>query len=345
MSVSKTLVTVIDGAIITPPPIWLMRQAGRYLPEYREVRKKAGGFVELCLTPQWAVEVTLQPVRRFGLDAAILFSDILIIPHALGVKLWFEDNEGPRLDPVQDESAFGKMREKLDKSIVERVYEAIGKVRQSLEDDIALIGFCGAPWTVAIYLIAGGGKAGQRPAIELAERNPDLFDKIIERLATATADHLIGQLRAGADVVQIFDTWAGALAGESFERWCVGPVAGIISKVKAAVPGARVIVFAKGIGLAGIDRLAEASRADAVGLDWTVDGKQARERLGTRCAIQGNLDPGVLVEGGAALDRAVDGILEAFRGSRHIFNLGHGIRPETPIAHVERMIARVRGGT
>lgn len=340
-----SLMAVIGGAVLMPPPIWLMRQAGRYLPEYREVRAKAGGFVELCLTPKWAAKVTLQPVQRFRLDAAILFSDILIVPYALGVKLWFEENEGPRLDPVQNEFSFGKMLEDIDKKIVERVYETIGEVRRLLADNIALIGFCGAPWTVATYLIAGGGRAGQYPAMELAQRDPSLFERIIGRLTTTTAEHLVGQLRAGADVVQIFDTWAGALAGESFERWCVGPVAEIVGKVRAAVPGARVIVFAKGVGLAGVDRLAEASGADAVGLDWTIDGKQARERLDARCAIQGNLDPGVLVEGGAALDRAVDEVLEAFRGSRHIFNLGHGIRPETPITHVERMIARVREST
>ena len=340
----SSLLTVMDGAITQPPPLWFMRQAGRYLPEYRKIRKKAKGFVELCLDPALAVEVTLQPVQRFNLDAAILFSDILIVLHALGVKLWFEQGEGPRLDPVGDETTFKRMRENLDRSIVDRVYEAVEKARVLLADEIALIGFCGAPWTVATYLIAGQGTKDQAPAKELVLHDQNLFSKIIDRLTTATAEHLIGQLRAGADVVQIFDTWAGALDPKAYERWCVEPTVEIVAKIRAAIPDARVIVFPKGVELAGIERLVQACGADAVSLDQGVDRKLARQRLGSRSAIQGNLDPLTLVAGGEALDREIDGILEAFHGTRHIFNLGHGIRPETPIAHVERMIARVRQG-
>jgi uroporphyrinogen decarboxylase len=338
------LLKVVDGKAIQPPPLWFMRQAGRYLPEYREIRAKAGEFLDLCLSPKFATEVTLQPVRRFGLDAAILFSDILVVPHALGIKLWFEQGEGPRLDPVGDQSSFKRMRDHLDQTIVDRVYETIMMVRTLLTDEIALIGFCGAPWTVATYLVAGRGTEDQAPAKELAQREPDLFGKIIDRLVAATAEHLLGQLRAGADVVQIFDTWAGVLDPKSFELWCLKPTVEVITRVRAEIPDARVIVFPKGVELSRIERMVQASGADAVSLDATVDRKLARERFGSRCAVQGNLDPLTLVAGGPKLDREVDEILEAFHGTRHIFNLGHGIRPETPIAHVEQMVARVRQG-
>ena len=340
----SSLLAVMDGVVMQPPPIWFMRQAGRYLPEYRKIRASADGFVELCLNSALAAEITLQPVRRFGLDAAILFSDILIVPHALGVKLWFEQGEGPRLEPVNDESTFRQMRENLDQAIVDQVYKTIVKVRALLADEIALIGFCGAPWTIATYLVAGCGTQNQAPAKELAMGDQVLFGKIVDRLTMAIAEHLIGQLRAGADVVQIFDTWAGMLDPKAYERWCVQPTAEIVAKVRAAIPAARVIVFPKGVELSGIEHLILACGADAVSLDADVDRKLARQHLGSRCAIQGNLDPLTLVAGGEALDREIDEIMEAFRGTRHIFNLGHGIRPETPIAHVERMIARVRRG-
>jgi len=338
----SSLLAVIDGVVTQPPPIWFMRQAGRYLPEYRKIRAGTGDFVELCLNPALAAEVTLQPVRRFGLDAAILFSDILLVPHALGVKLWFEQGEGPRLEPVNDQPAFKRMRENLDRVIVGQVYETVAKARALLANEIALIGFCGAPWTVATYLVAGRGTEDQAPAKELAMGDQILFGKIIDRLTTATVEYLIGQLRAGVDVVQIFDTWAGVLDPEGYERWCVKPTVEIIAKIRSAIPDARVIVFPKGVEFSGIEHLVQASRANAVSLDASVDRKLARRRLGSRCAIQGNLDPLTLVAGGEALDKEIDEIMETFHGTRHIFNLGHGIRPETPIAHVERMIARVR---
>ena len=321
----------------------MMRQAGRYLPEYREVRAKAGGFVELCLDPALAAEVTLQPVRRFGFDAAILFSDILIVPHALGVKLWFEEGEGPRLEPVADRESFARMRNSLDPKIIAPVYDAIGRVRAALSPDQALIGFCGAPWTVATYLVAGRGTEDKREALELAGGDPLLFQEIIGRLAEASAAHLVGQLRAGADAVQIFDTWAGALTGEAFERWCVRPTVEIVRRVRAVLPKARIILFPKGVAIAELTRLVRESGANGVGIGSETDRKQARDSLGALAAIQGNLDPLALVAGGETLDRAVDQVLADFRGTRHIFNLGHGIRSWTPVEHVQRMITRIRG--
>ncbi len=341
---TDTIARVLAGKVVVPVPIWMMRQAGRYLPEYREVRSKAGGFVELCLNPDLAAEVTLQPVRRFLFDAAIIFSDILIVPHALGVKLWFEEGEGPRLDSVATQQALRNMRVELDQNIVERVYEAIGRVRGALTSDVALIGFCGAPWTVASYLVAGRGTEDQGPARQLAKLDSKLFMEIIKRLTDATAQHLIGQLRAGANIVQIFDTWAGVLDSASFQKWCVEPTIEIVKRVRKAVPNAKIVLFPKGVAANQLLSLVKAAGADGVSIDQFADRKAARAMLSEHCAIQGNLDPDILIEGGAALDRAIDTIKEDFRGIRHIFNLGHGIKPTTPVKHVERMIARVREG-
>lgn len=338
----KLILRVLEGEVTAKPPIWFMRQAGRYLPEYREVRAKAGGFVELCLNPELASEVTLQPVRRFDLDAAIIFSDILIVPYALGVKLWFEEGEGPRLEPVDDQTSFGRMGELLDDTVTGPVYEALNRVRDSLPANVTLIGFCGAPWTVASYLIAGRGTADQGPAKTLMHEQEELFAAIIDRLADATAQHLIGQLDAGADVVQIFDTWAGSLSAAEYEKWSVAPTVKIVNAVRAARPAARVILFPKGVDTSGVERIVSETRADAVSLDPRADRIGLRKRLEGRCGLQGNLAPETLLAGGAAMDREIDQILEDFRGARHIFNLGHGIMKETPIGHVERMIARVR---
>jgi uroporphyrinogen decarboxylase len=320
----------------------MMRQAGRYLPEYREVRAKAGGFVDLCLDPKLAAEVTLQPIRRFPFDAAIIFSDILIVPYALGVMLWFEEGEGPRLEPVASQEAVGAMRGELSGDITARVYEAIANVRAALPKETALIGFCGAPWTVASYMVAGRGTPDQGPARKLAETDPELFSAIIERLVMATAEHLIGQLKAGADILQLFDTWAGVLDDASFERWCVKPCAEIERRVRASRPDAKIILFPKGVSVANMQKIVSACGGDAISIDMQADRKGVRSALAKTCVIQGNLDPELLIEGGAKLDRAIDEILEDFRGIRHIFNLGHGIKPNTPIANVERMIARVR---
>ena len=339
---SGKFLRVLDGEKFDVPPIWMMRQAGRYLPEYRETRAKAGGFVDLCLNPDLASEVTLQPIRRFGFDAAIIFSDILIVPYALGARLWFEESEGPRLEPVSDVTSFKKLSDQLDRKITERVYEALSKTRAALPKETGLIGFCGAPWTVATYLIAGRSTEDQAPARLLAMQEPELFQRIIDRLVDASAEHLIGQIKAGADVVQIFDTWSGVLDPVSFERWCVKPVAKIASIVRAAVPNARIIVFSKGAPLNGIEAVAKQSSANAASIDWITDRRECVVRFGDKLATQGNVDPLALLAGGRALDQAVDNVLADFRGARHIFNLGHGIRKETPIENVERMIARVR---
>jgi uroporphyrinogen decarboxylase len=318
-----------------------MRQAGRYLPEYRAVRAKAGGFVELCLNPYLAAEVTLQPIRRFALDAAIIFSDILLVPYALGVPLWFEKAEGPRLQPV-GAANLAELRRELDISIVGRLYEAVGHVREELSPEVALIGFAGAPWTVATYLAAGRGGDDQKAAKSFLRDDPSAFDELMEVLVKSTAAHLIGQLRAGADLVQVFDTWAGVLEGPNFERWCVDPTARIVKAVRAEIPDARVIVFPRGVTLEGIEQLVAACGPDAVSISVDTPRKAIRERLGGRCALQGNLSPETLVGGGDKLDREVDQILDDFRGARHVFNLGHGILKDTPIDHVEQMISRVR---
>ncbi len=342
-SVSNPLLGVLEGHRSDPPPVWLMRQAGRYLPEYRALREKAGDFLKLVFTPDYACEVTLQPVRRFGFDAAILFSDILVIPQALGQSVWFAAGEGPRLDPLSDPSALKRLTTVVDHGVLAPIYETVRRVKAELGSQTALLGFCGAPWTVATYMIAGHGTPDQAPARLFAYREPEAFGDLIELLVEASVGYLVRQLQAGADAVQIFDTWAGVLSPEEFGRWCIGPARQIVAQVRAQVPGAKIIGFPRGAG-AMLARYAEEVPVSAVGLDWTVDRSFARERIQARLPIQGNLDPLVLVAGGAALDRAVDAILEAFGAKPFIFNLGHGIVPETPIAHVERMLARVRRG-
>nr|WP_281355849.1 uroporphyrinogen decarboxylase [Ancylobacter pratisalsi] len=333
----------LDGHVPNRTPLWMMRQAGRYLPEYRELRAKAGDFLTLCYTPDYAVEVTLQPIRRFGFDAAILFSDILVVPHALGCSLSFEAGEGPRLSTVTSTSDLKGLREELDSSKIDRVLEAVSRIRADLPHETALLGFCGAPWTVATYMIAGRGTPDQAPARLASLRDPVFFEALIDRLVEASAQYLIGQLKAGADAVQIFDSWAGVLDPESFRRWSIRPMARIVSAVRAVIPDARIIAFPKGASVSGLTELVKETGVNGVGLDWTIDRAELRYALGAKCALQGNLDPLTLIAGGEELDRAIDALMEDFRGAAHIFNLGHGIRPETPIAHVERMIARVRG--
>jgi uroporphyrinogen decarboxylase len=340
--VNKPILDVLDHQVRRPPPIWLMRQAGRYLPEYRAVREKAGDFLKLCFTPELAAEVTLQPVRRFGFDAAILFSDILVIPYALGQPVRYSVGEGPQLDAIKDRAALARLKTEVDQGTLAPVYETIRLVRQSLAAPVALLGFCGAPWTVASYMIAGQGTPDQAPARLFAYEDPDGFAALIDILVEASVGYLIRQLQAGAEAVQIFDTWAGVLPAEEFRRWCIEPTQRIVAKVRAVVPEAKIIGFPRGVG-AGLLRYVEQVPVDAVGLDWMVDRSFARDQVQWRMPVQGNLDPLVLVAGGAALDRALDAVLEAFSERPFIFNLGHGILPQTPIAHVERMLARVRG--
>jgi uroporphyrinogen decarboxylase len=339
--VNKPLLDVLDHQPRIPPPIWLMRQAGRYLPEYRTVREKADDFLKLCFTPKLAAEVTLQPVRRFGFDAAILFSDILVVPHALGQPVRFTVGEGPQLDPIADRMGLQALKAELDHGALAPVYETIAMVKAVLPVNVALLGFCGAPWTVASYMIAGRGTPDQEPARLFAYGDPVGFAGLIDKLVEASASYLVRQLQAGVDAVQIFDTWAGILPPEEFTRWCIEPTQRIIAEVRRQIPGARVIGFPRGVGTALL-RYVEDVPIDAVGLDWTVDLVFARDQIQWRVPVQGNLDPLVLVAGGDALDRAIDRILEVFSEGPFIFNLGHGILPQTPLAHVERMLTRVR---
>jgi uroporphyrinogen decarboxylase len=313
------------------------------LPEYRELRKKAGDFLKLCFTPELAAEATLQPVRRFGFDAAILFSDILVIPHAFGQSVRFDAGEGPRLEPIAGSNGLARLKQEVDHSVLAPIYQAVRLVKASLPPGVALLGFCGAPWTVATYMIAGQGTADQEPARLFSYREARTFAALIDMLVEASAGYLIRQLQAGVDAVQIFDTWAGVLPPDEFGRWCIEPTRRIIVGVRDAVPGARVIGFPRGVGT-GVLRYVEDVPVDAVGLDWTVDLQFARDYIQQRMPVQGSLDPVVLLAGGAALDRAVDGILEALSERPFIFNLGHGILSQTPIAHVEQMLARVRRG-
>ena len=339
---TKPLLAVLGKQRRKVPPVWMMRQAGRYLPEYRAVRQKAGGFLDLCFNPELAAEVTLQPVRRFGFDAAILFSDILVIPLALGRKLWFVEGEGPRLEPLSDAKALLSMRREADAKVLEPIYETVRRVKTALPAETTMIGFCGAPWTVATYMVAGQGTPDQAPAKNLAAREPRAFQHLVDCLVEASVDYLARQFDAGAEVVQIFDTWAGALPPDEFERWCVQPTRQLVAELRAKKPDAKVIGFPRGAGK-NIPRYVEQTRVDAVSLGNELDRAFARDEIQSRVPVQGNVDPNILLEGGAALDREVDDVLDKLGAGPLIFNLGHGILPQTPIAHVERMLKRVRG--
>jgi uroporphyrinogen decarboxylase len=339
MAPVRTVLKVLKGEAVFPPPLWMMRQAGRYLPEYRETRKRAGSFLDLCYNPDLAVEVTLQPIERFGFDASILFSDILVVPHALGRDLRFEEGRGPQMTPI----TAGEI-ERLEPDAfhvnLEPVYETVRRLRARLPHETTLIGFCGAPWTVATYMIAGHGTPDQTPARLFAYREPEAFSRLLDLLAEQSAQYLIRQVEAGADAVQIFDSWAGVLDQASFDAFCVAPVRKIVERVKAAHPQVPIIGFPKGAG-ASYAGYREQTGIDGLGLDWTVPLSMATE-LQRGGAVQGNLDPLRLVAGGRALEEGVEGILQNLGRGPLIFNLGHGIVPETPVAHVETMIDLVR---
>ncbi len=342
-STKKPFLNVLDGVRQRVPPVWMMRQAGRYLPEYREIRGKVESVLELCFSPKLAAEVTLQPIKRFDFDVAILFSDILVIPHALGRTVQFVAGEGPRLEPILEPSDVAKIRNQVQHNVLAPIYETIKLVRAELPQKVGFLGFCGAPWTVATYMVAGEGTPDQAPARLFAYRHPDAFARLVDILVEASVDYLAAQFKAGVDAVQIFDTWAGVLPPDEFARWCIEPTQRIIAGVRRKHPGARVIGFPRGAGTM-LENYVGGLELNAVGLDWTIDRVFARERIQSRVAVQGNLDPLVLVAGGAALDREVDAMLEAFASGPFVFNLGHGIVPQTPIAHVEQMLRRVRAG-
>ncbi|SCY44289.1 uroporphyrinogen decarboxylase [Microvirga guangxiensis] len=339
---TKAILRVLNGEPVWPLPIWIMRQAGRYLPEYKETRKQAGSFLDLCYNPRLAEEVTLQPIRRFGFDASILFSDILVIPHALGQDVRFVENEGPKLDPVTSEQDFSRLAEELPLERLDPVFETLDRLSKSLPKETTLLGFCGAPWTVASYMIAGKGTPDQAPARITAYRDPAFMDALIDRLVRASTAYLIRQIDAGAEAVQIFESFGSALPPALFDRLSLNPIRRMVEGLKAVRPQAKVIVFVRGGG-ANLHRFASAGIGDALALDWTLDPALVLPTLPGSLATQGNLDPLALIAGGVPMEQGIDHILQAVRGRPHIFNLGHGILPETPIAHVEQMIARVRG--
>lgn len=342
MPPNRIMLDVLKGKAHFPPPLWMMRQAGRYLPEYRETRRRAGSFLDLCYDPDLAVEVTLQPIERFGFDASILFSDILVVPHALGRDVRFEEGRGPLLTPITAPE-IAALESKLFHVNLEPVYETVRRLRARLPDETTLIGFCGAPWTVATYMIAGHGTPDQAPARLFAYREPAAFQRLLKVLADHSAAYLIRQIEAGADVVQIFDSWSGVLDDASFEQFCVQPVAEIVRQIRAVHPDVPIIGFPKGAG-ARYQTYRQKTGVTGLGIDWTVPLEAAKDlqRLG---AVQGNLDPLRLVAGGKALSDGVEAILEALGEGPLIFNLGHGITPETPIAHVEAMVRQVRSAT
>jgi uroporphyrinogen decarboxylase len=337
------LVSALKGQTVTPPPIWLMRQAGRYLPEYREVRRKVGSFLDLCRRPELAAEVTLQPLRRFDLDAAIVFSDILIVPYALGQKVEFVEGEGPRLDPVRN----GKDLARLDPAAAaERfapVYETLERVVMELPSGVPVIGFCGAPWTVATYMVEGAGSKDQAAARLWAYRDPDSFQRLIDILVEVSIGYLLRQAEAGAGVLQIFDSWAGSLLENEFARWCIAPTRAMVAGVKAQAPDIPIIGFPRGCG-ALAEIYASETGIDAIGCDTTMPLAHLRDRLQSRLPVQGNLDPLVLVAGGRPLEARVGEIVSALGSKPFVFNLGHGIVPETPPEHVARLVELVKGG-
>jgi uroporphyrinogen decarboxylase len=324
------------------PPIWLMRQAGRYLPEYRATRARAGSFLELCYTPELAVEVTLQPIRRFGFDAAILFSDIMVVPHALGQKVWFEEGVGPRLEPVGSAADLARLSFDGFERVLRPVHEAVAGISRELDANTALIGFAGAPWTVASYMVEGGGSREFAKAKAWAYGDPEGFGKLIDLLVEATVRYLCAQVEAGAEALQLFDSWAGALPERALRRWCLAPLAEIVRRVKQAHPTVPVILFPRGAGLFYREFALE-SGADALSLDTAVPLAWARDQLQPHVAVQGNLDPVLLVAGGGALREAALDILETLGRGPLVFNLGAGIIPQADPANVADLVALVQG--
>ncbi len=335
----RPLLAVLRGERRDPPPVWLMRQAGRYLPEYRALRAEKGGFLELAYDSDAAAEITLQPIRRFGFDGAILFSDILVIPHAMGQDLRFEAGEGPRLSPTLVDHALESLVPVPDR--LEPIYGTIRRVRAQLPAATTFLGFAGSPWTVATYMVAGQGSKEQAETRRMAYRDPQAFGAIIDALVDATADYLSKQIEAGVDAVQLFDSWSGSLAPKEFERWVIAPTVQLVRRLRARHPDTPIIGFPKGAG-GKLPAYARETGVNAVGLDETVDPVWANAHLPAGLTVQGNLDPLALIAGGARLDEAIDAIRGAFPERPHVFNLGHGILLDTPIAHVEQLLSRLR---
>jgi uroporphyrinogen decarboxylase len=337
----KPLVCALTGTVGPTVPFWLMRQAGRYLPEYRAVRGRARSFLDMCLDPEIAAEVTLQPIRRFGMDGAVIFSDILVIPHALGQEVRYVEGEGPVLAPIRDPKLIDTLHRSDVVSRLAPVFETVRRVRAAAPGPCAVLGFAGAPWTVAAYMVEGRGSRDFEAAKAFAYGAPEEFDRLIQVLVEASGDYLVGQIAAGADAVQLFDSWAGVLPDGAFERWCVRPVAEIVRRVKAAAPDVPVIAFPRGAGVryAGY---ANATGADAVSLDTTVPRRWAAANLAADSALQGNLDPVQLVIGGEAMLREVEGILSELGRGPFVFNLGHGVLPQTPPEHVGQLAEIIR---
>ena len=339
---TKTLLRALSGETLPTPPVWLMRQAGRYLPEYRATRAKAGDFLSLCYTPDLAAEVTLQPIRRYGFDAAILFADILLIPDALGADLWFVTGEGPRLSTITGPDGLKPLKGKDDiHDHLAPVYETVKILSQELPSETTLIGFAGAPWTVATYMIAGRGTPDQAPAHKLRQEDPATFDALINLLTDATIEYLSKQVEAGAEVVKIFDSWAGSLKGEAFDRYALEPAKKITQKMKQRFPGLPVIAFPREAGDKYIG-FAKAVGTDCLALDTSVDATWAAQHLQKDGCVQGNLDPNLMITGGDALRQEARRIVDALKNGPHIFNLGHGITPEADPENVHVLLEEIR---
>ena len=334
------LLDSLRGTPVYPRPLWLMRQAGRYLPEYRALRASKGGFLDLVYDPAAAAEITLQPIRRFGFDGAILFSDILIVPYAMGQDLAFLEGEGPRLSPRLLDAALAELSAVPDR--LQPIYETVRLVKAALDDRTTLLGFAGSPWTVATYMVAGQGSRDQHETRSFAYRDPQAFQAIVDGIVAVTIDYLAGQIEAGAESVQLFDSWAGSLSPAQFERWVIAPNAAIVAAIKERYPDIPIIGFPKGAG-EKLSAYAGETGVDAVGIDETIDPVWAAGALPADLPVQGNLDPLLLLAGGPELERQALRILDAFAGRPHVFNLGHGIGQHTPIAHVERLIEIVCG--
>ena len=339
MTIRKPLLATLRGENADRPPVWFMRQAGRYLPEYRALRADKGGFLELVHDSDAAAEITLQPIRRFGFDGAILFSDILVVPNALGQDLWFEDGEGPRLAPTLVDHALSSLTPAPER--LTSIYDTVSKVRSALPRETTLLGFAGSPWTVATYMVAGRGSKEQAEARRLAYRDPAAFADIIDAIVNMTVAYLRKQIDAGADAVQLFDSWSGSLSPAQFDQLVIKPTKRIVDALRKDHPDTPIIGFPKGAG-EKLARYAEQTGVTAIGIDETIDPHWAHANLPQTLPVQGNLDPLALIAGGHFLESAIDTILQAFENRPHIFNLGHGILPDTPIAHVEAALERIR---